>query len=227
LINTLGDLIMTNRTIQFYGAGYGAEPVSITATANGNTVFNGTINTINEPFTTAWLDPAQFTVIFTMEIPVEFSGTVPMSVTVNSGNGIAFAHVRSNYMYMPNPIYSSEQWAVISANAQSAESLTIQTSLANPPFSQAELDTLSNPATTQEQYYTILNAHGLIPYIMGGPGNFSAAFWPSDSRTDVTIDGNPVSPPNPRPPEYTGDWTWKVSAGSTLAFTFNTEAGIE
>lgn len=218
---------MTNRTIQFYGTGYGAEPVSITATANGNTVFNGTITTINEPLPTGAPDPAQFTVIFTMEIPVEFSGTVPMSVTVNSGTGFAFAHVRSNYMYIPNPIYSSEQWTVISADAQSAESLAIQTSLANPPFSQSELDTLSNPSTTQAEYYTILNAHGLIPYIMGGPGNFSASFWPTDSRTNVTIDGNPMTPPNPRPPEYTGDWTWKVPAASTLAFTFNTEAGIE
>lgn len=218
---------MTNRTIQFYGAAYGSAPVSITATANGNTVFSGTVNTLNEPFPTAWPDPAQFTVLFTMEAPVSFSGAIPMTVTVNSGDGVAMAHVRANYVYIPNPIYSSEQWATISANPQSAESLAIQTSLANPPFNQTEIDTLSNPSTTQTQYYTILNAHGLIPYIMGGPGNFNASFWDSDCRSVVTIDGNPVEPPTPRPPEYLGDWTYLVPVNSTLAYNLNINAGIE
>ncbi len=218
---------MTNRTIQFYGTGYGSTPVSVTVTANGNTVFDGTINTVNDPLPTGAPDPAQFTVIFTMEAPVSFTGTIPMTVAVNSGDGVATAHVRANYTYIPNPIYSSEQWVTISANPQSAESLAIETSLANPAFSQSEIDTLSNPSTTQDQYYTILNAHGLIPYIMGGPGNFTALFYASDCRTNVTLNGNPVSAPDPRPDGLDGDWSWIVPVNGILTYDLNVDAGVE
>ena len=137
------------------------------------------------------------------------------------------AHVRANYTSIPNPVYSSEQWAVISVDPRSAESLGIETALASPPFSQAEIDTLSDPSTSETNYYLILNQHGVLPYVPGGAANFSANFWQGDCRTSVTLDGASIEPPSPRPPEQNGDWTYVAPVNSTLAYTLNIEAGVE
>ena len=59
---------MTNRTLQFYGKGYGATPVGITATIDGSTVFSGEIPTVNESIGT--IASAGQVLLFTTELPI-------------------------------------------------------------------------------------------------------------------------------------------------------------
>jgi hypothetical protein len=93
VINKLGEKIMTNRTVQFYGKGYGAEPAEILVEMGDTIVFDGVVSTINQ----ATYDqlPEQQEILFTCELPVEFSGSIPMVITVNSGT-VVFAHVHAN-----------------------------------------------------------------------------------------------------------------------------------
>jgi len=92
---------MTNRTIQFLGQGYaptGTDPVTITATVGGNTVYSGTIPTL---YTSNVLRlPTDQVVLFTFEVPMDFSGTVPMSISLDSPVGVVsyFEQIFSNYL---------------------------------------------------------------------------------------------------------------------------------
>lgn len=92
---------MTNRTIQFLGQGYaptGTDPITITATMSGNTVYSGTIPTLYTS-DVGRLATDQV-VLFTFEVPMNFSGTVPMSISLDSPVGVDayFEQILSNYM---------------------------------------------------------------------------------------------------------------------------------
>lgn len=225
---------MTNRTFKFYGKGYAPDPVSITATANGNVVFSGTVPTVNEPLPYPDESTAGFEVLFSMDMPLAVTGLIPMSVQVTAGgeapdSGICFGGTQVNYGYIPNPVYSSAQYQVMQTAPRSAEALNIITTLANPAFSTEEIATLSDPATTDAVFDQMLGQHGIAVNIMGGASNFSHSFTPEgDSRTNVTLDGTPMTTPNPRPAGKTGNWIWKVPTGSTLAFDLIVEnPGVE
>jgi hypothetical protein len=104
-----------NRTFKFYGLGYGAAPVSITASINGQQVFSGEIPTVNEP-----LDPFPYptppeiasTAMFTLDnfadLSTDFAGSVPMSVTVNSGRGAIFSIIQCNWTIHGDPSEDNE-----------------------------------------------------------------------------------------------------------------------
>ena len=92
---------MANRTIQFLGQGYaptGTEPIMVTATLDGNTVYTGTIPTLYT--SNIGRLPTDQVVLFTCEIPVEFAGTVPMTISLDSPVGVDayFEQMLSNYM---------------------------------------------------------------------------------------------------------------------------------
>lgn len=92
---------MTIRTVQFLGQGYadsGSDPVTITATLGGNTVFSGTIPTL---YTTDIDRSATAQVVlFTCELPMDYIGTTPMSIDLDSPVGVSvfFEQILSNYM---------------------------------------------------------------------------------------------------------------------------------
>jgi hypothetical protein len=93
---------MANRTVQFRGFGVGTTPTSITASFNGSQVFSGQITTLPEPVPGA--DPTDLgdvPTMFTLEIPMEQSGSVPMSITA-TGNPVTIAQVWANYANVPN-----------------------------------------------------------------------------------------------------------------------------
>ena len=96
----------TNRTLQFYGYAYGNVPVQLNAHINGELVFSGAVDTIDEPYnylpdmTTA---PVLFTVENSSLFPIEFSGSYPMTVSVATGNGIQLGNIYSNYMPTETP----------------------------------------------------------------------------------------------------------------------------
>jgi hypothetical protein len=223
---------MTNRTYQFFGQGFGTDPVSVDVALNGNPVYSGTVPTVDQPFSDNWYSPDLYRVLFTIESPVEFAGTLPISVSVNSGSGLKLAFTLANYCWVKNPVFTpaqgftQAQFEALNNNIRSTESLNIFTALANPPFTQEEIDKLTNPETTQFEFNPLLISHNVSPYVPGGPDNFKNSFVAmADPRTNVTLDGVPIQPPNPRPPEQGGMWTWSIYPGSVLTFDLITAAG--
>lgn len=215
---------MTNRTLQFWGQGYGSTPATVTVSLGGTTIYTGEVPTIDAP-RTPWPDQA---LLFTAgEIPVEFSGSIPMTYTVNSGT-VVFAWIYENYIPVTNPIFTPEQLAILTdPTTTRTEALAIVEPLATPPFSSAELAVLEDPSTPDSEFAAILTAHGVNLWISGGPSYFNSNFWPGDCRENVIIDGVPQSTPIPRPEELSGDWFWELSQGSTLVCDFVTNSGME
>jgi hypothetical protein len=200
---------MANRTIQFLGSGYaptGTDPITISATLNGNVVYTGSIPTsytseINH-------QPDGQEVLFTCELPVDFSGTVPMSISLDNPVGVTafFEQVQSNYVTIPNSAFTAEQIAVLTNPATPlADKITIWTACAVPPLSAAEITILESgdPA----EIIPILDAHNLRPYISSGASEFFSVNGANDPRSNVVINGTAKT----RPAEPAGTWGWIVS----------------
>jgi hypothetical protein len=87
-----------NRKLQFYGQGYGSDPASITVVLNNNTIYSGTVPTINEPPVDKPVTDqvVLFTTDEISDINTDFEGTLPLITTVNSGV-VLFGPIQSNY----------------------------------------------------------------------------------------------------------------------------------
>ena len=98
---------MANRTIQFCGYAYGAAPVQLNAHINGQLVFSGTVDTLNETIPSEQVDTANAPVLFSVTesvlFPTSFSGSYPMTVSVATGYGIIICQTNSNYMTAGGP----------------------------------------------------------------------------------------------------------------------------
>ena len=211
------------RTIQIRGQGYGTSPAQITVTANGNTVFSGTIATVNQPLP-ALPDLAINLpeILCTFEIDLAFTGQIPMTCTVNSGTTI-FAEIYANYVQIPNPVYTPAQIATLTnPDTTQADRVTIYTQGANPPLSQQDIDTLLDPASTPEQIKAILVAHNCLPYIPSGTSGYGP-IDKIDSRSSVTINGIAQTPDHS---ELPGTWWWTVGTGSSLAYQLNVDPAV-
>jgi len=217
-----------NRTLKFHGIGFGSSPVTINVVANGNVVYNGTVTTIDQPFTSDWFAPDQYVELFSTEIPVSFAGAVPMSVTVNSGTALKLAHITANYVLVPNPVFTAEQLETVTQHPRGTQpSRLIYESLANPPLTPQEVDVIKNPSTTQQDFEALLAAHNISPLIPGGDSKFRTNFTQFDARTNIALDGIPVAAPDPRPPGAIGHWTWDILSGSTLSFDLMVDAAAQ
>ena len=215
---------MTNRTIRLYGQGVGPTTVEISVTANGSQVFNGPIPTLDQPLVPLRWPLDQSEILVSMEVPVEYQGTIPIEITVNSGSGILFQDVSINYVPLPNPIYTSQQFVIINNPSSGQKSLDIFAALANPPFTQEEINILSNPDTSKPRFSELLAAHNVAVNVSSGPEGFEFNFHGGDI-SDFRLDGNPI--PSPVcPPGLDGDWTMPVAVNSTLTVTLNINAGL-
>ena len=220
---------MTARTFKFYGIGWGQETAKITVLLNGKTVFLGDIPTIpNQPISTppGGLQDSQLLFEIT-DIAVTDEGPLPLSITVNAGN-LVFGQAEANYMVpMPNPVYTPEQYAIVTnPSTPMSERVAIAEELANPPLTPEEIAVLLNPESTPEQLDEILSAHN-IQLQVGDPEVFNAAFWPSDSRLNVYIDGIPQTITDHRPPGLDGDWTWNVYTFQVFECNFEFDPGLQ
>ena len=72
---------MTNRIVQLLGYGFGATDATIEVTLDGNTIYTGTVPTLNQPVPPLPNPdlPTEGVVLCSFEIPVGFVGTKPMT----------------------------------------------------------------------------------------------------------------------------------------------------
>ena len=219
---------MTNRTVQIKGYGFGSTPAQVTVTLEGNTVFTGTVTTADSPPPVMPnLDLIGETVtLCTFEIPVDFSGEKSMTCSVSNGT-VIFAEINTNYVSINNPVFTSEDLAIIdNPDTPQNQRVEILSTYAVPPFSAEEITTLeSTDPANQSAQLAILAAHGVSLIISGGSSIYSDINPGSDCRANVVIDGTPTTAPHS--PEYNGSWWWKIPAGSTLAYNLVVNAGVE
>ena len=100
---------MTNRTIRCHGQGFGPTAVEISVTANGSQVFNGPVPTVDQPLVPLPWPLDQSEILFSIEVPMEFQGTMPIEITVNSGSGILLEKLGINYVPLSNNVSSGAQ----------------------------------------------------------------------------------------------------------------------
>ena len=220
---------MVNRTIQFLGQGYaptGTDPIVITATLDGNVVYTGNIPTLYT--TDVDHTPDGQVVLFTCELPVDFAGTLPMSVLLDSpvGVDVFFEQINSNYMSIFNPVYTqSEIGVLIDPSSTRAEKVAIYTAKAVPPLSPAEIALLNN-GTLAEQT-AILTAHNVTISVSSGPDTFASVNGYTEPRSNVVINGIPRT----RRDTPSGTWGWEIEflaeGSGTFEFDLTAIAGLE
>jgi hypothetical protein len=235
---------MTNRTLQFYGYAYGNVPVQLNAHINGEVVFSGAVATLDEPIPSEIPSPAP--VLFSLEdsplFPTEFSGSLPMTVSVATGSGIALNEVFCNYMLVTtvtNSVVMENSsingttltvGTVTSGTIQVGQSITDEAGNIDPDTvitsgsgSSWTVNISQTVASTTIQGGVITeypgNATAFISCYSGTPTNSDNT---EDPRSSVTIDGVVQ---NPTRNGLNGTWTWQVPQGSTLGCEFNISLG--
>lgn len=218
---------MVTRTIQLLGQGYGPSPAEISVTLNGNTVFSGTVSTVNEPVPPLPSDPLPPVVVLcTFTVDQDFWSydnlEIPMTCQVNNGT-VVFAEIFANYSPQPNPVYTSEQQAVLNNPASTmAQKLPIYEQAATPPFTQEDIDALLDPNTPANVARSILWHHSATSWTTTGPDGFNY-IGNTDARNDVEVNGIPQTPDHSDLP---GTWWWIIPTGSTLSYNLDLSAPI-
>jgi hypothetical protein len=220
---------MANRTIQFLGNGYapsGSEPIVITATLNGNTVYTGTIPTLYTDVVSRV--PEDQVLLFSFEVPMAFVGTQPMSISLDNPVGVSvfFEQINANYTKINNPVYTESEMAVLSNPASTqAERIAIFNAKAVPSLSVAEIAILENG--TPEEKTAVLVDHNLTFTVSSGPDTFFNVNGPTDPRSNVVINGTSIT----RGDTPTGTWGWLVrfpaEDSGLIEYDFTAIAGLE
>jgi hypothetical protein len=218
---------MTNRTLQFLGRGYGSTPATVIATLDGVTIYTGEVPTLDQE--TILELPGEQVVMFTTEIPLDFTGNKAFSMQVTSGT-VNFADQLANYALAPNPVFSPTEFAVLTNPASTpAELIAVESAHATPPFTAADITALesmtdlTDPAVRTARD-ALLAEHGVTTYAAAsGPDVYGDINPNGPNNFDVTIDGVPMTYPDPNP--YVGSWYQAVGSGSILAATLVIYAG--
>lgn len=128
-----------NRTFQFWGQGYGSDPVTITASINSTQIYSGVIPTIAGP-AEPWpvVPPNEQVILFSIDnssaLNTNFAGSLPMTIVVSGGNGVLFGEINSNY-YVGN--------VLVDPNAGTVNNFS-QNYIGNPPNSDGSMDPRSS-----------------------------------------------------------------------------------
>jgi hypothetical protein len=230
---------MANRTLQFHGYAYGSVPVQLNAQINGEVVFSGAVSTQDQPLPMVAPEGTPIPVLFTVEnsslFPTEFSGSLPMTVSITTGEGVILSEVSSNYMVNIRDSFTPEFWSdnstivgdVLTIGTLTSGTVAVGQRLSGPDIPPRKI--ISGEGSVWTIGHPVVNKIG--PTIIGGgvfvdlPGNatgFVSCYngTPSnvedtvDPRTSVTIDNVPQSPTRDG---ANGTWHWVVQTGSTLA----------
>lgn len=204
---------MADRTLRFYGQGYGTAPVTLVATMDGVEVYSGPIPTVDGPY-----DPNTQDIMFTTIVPTDFTGTKAMVFTATGGD-FMFARTTANYdgPVVQNPVFSPEQYAVlVESSIPRTEKLPIWKEMANPPLTPEEENFLLT--APYADIIPTLTAHNIHIRVDTGEDDWGTPNGnEGESRTDVVVNGFSCVSPNPTG----GDWSWPVPLdGSTGVVTF-------
>lgn len=194
-----------NRSLRFYGVGFGSTPAEIVAQVNGVQVYSGPVPTLNEPrpanFNPFLQEQIMFTIENSSEFNTEFQGVVPVSITVTSGDLVIFTSVTANHWgTLPNPAFTAEQYAVLDNPDATVEQVSdVLITAANPAFSPEEEVLL---ATLLEAYPDRANELNNLRE----QHNVAYSIHLADSWEDCA---DPVPNPNP-------DYPWYVYNNQTV-----------
>jgi hypothetical protein len=214
-----------NRTVKFLGYAYSESTVDLEVTAGGNIVFSGSVpvlgTDVSEQATVGLEHPDAE--LFTFELPVEFSGSLPMSITPTGGS-IVLAPVYANYNAWTLP-------AVPGPNLVVGQSYTIRGPVPGPGT--VNWTTIgapdNNPGTTftaTGQAPGIGEAYPNTPpgYTAGTSTGFAEIYFSGGQnvsyRTNPMIDG--IAQPDAGDD---GAYWWAVGSGSTITFDLLVDAG--
>ena len=171
-----------------------------TITMNGTPVFEGAFLTQdqhidpNNGVTVEWISTGS--VYIDNALAINQYIMVPVSITVTSGQ-IGVALFEWNYAMVENPIYSDEQWAIVTnPGSTAAQRLAIYEIVAVPPLTDADkIMLLTTGPVDRAARNTIIKTHGLTNYVQDST-QFEWALTLEDSacnRSNVLLNG--VEPP--------------------------------
>lgn len=172
---------MTNRTILFLGNAYGETSVSLTASVNGEQVFSGVVNTINEepPFLDDILSPIErkelsdtFTVLFSFNVPIETTGTIIVEVTPTESE-LIIGKFKANYTPKFRDELTDEQLLILTnLDVTEEERLAIAETLATSPLTSEELAIIQDPNSTKQEKRAIYALHDMNLMVTSGENNY-------------------------------------------------------
>jgi hypothetical protein len=233
------------RTVRFRGLGFGTSPAEIRVIHRppncGYEVFYTTVPTINvtPPVPPDLLDPAIQQVVFTIELPIDFTGQVPMSIHCTSGTAVIVTGMDANYCYEDslNPRYSAQDRSILdNPMSLAADRARVWRSRATPPFDHEEealIDAYVNNPTKETYQATkvFFQWHGL-GRVSSGPDGFRNTCFENDARLNCCINDVPIVD-NRQAIEKTRTWPGKVGSfervifcHTTLTFDLNIMAGM-
>jgi ubiquinone/menaquinone biosynthesis C-methylase UbiE len=200
---------MTTRTLRFFGSNIDGD-VTMLVTVNNQTVFDGTIARDQQGF------------LFEAHgIPLDFSGSLPMTVSIIRGS-VTLGTVQISHDRIPNLIYNQENLSRFRSAETWTQKVSILCELANPSFTQEQIEflLLEDPEhwVAQEK---ILGQHGCELTVIDPNSWREAKLYdklsddPNDVRQHVTLNG--ILQVVPRGPGLNGTWSWTIHSGDVLA----------
>jgi hypothetical protein len=143
---------MANKTLQFFGCGYAptGTNAAITAVLGGNTVFSGSIPTIYNASEVSY-SPTDQELLFTCEVDETLDTTVPMTVTVTTGDAVTMEQILSNLNNQPGNV---DTFGVMGDGSQRRFDVTINgvsEAIPNP-----------KPAASQGEWCWVIPSAGVL-----------------------------------------------------------------
>jgi len=203
---------MTDRTIQFLGDAHGNVATSITATVNGNVVFSGNVNLIGTEITKD--TPKTDNVLFSFTIPIETTGTLPISIEVSANSSTVLVQtVKTNYGIGPNPVFSAEQFAIVKDNTANVQAqLAVYEAVASPPLNDSEITLLSDSSTPHSESHAILKSHGITPWAFTGENGFvTMSILNAPTYSNIVLNGQSI-------PSVNGSQWLTIQPGNSASF---------
>lgn len=198
---------MSTRNFKLIGT-TATEDAAGTITINGTEVFNGPFiqNSITDPATA--IATGSLTFDDTNEV------VLPVTITITAGSAGIGMFQWNCATFVPNPAYTSEQYAVLTNPASTIEEkIAVWSSVADPAFSSADITVLETE-TDDELIKDMLRAHNCTRQL---PDETSYAYGRSeetisDNRNAIFINGTPIAVP---------DWYY-LTLSNTDVLTFDT-----
>lgn len=182
-----------------------SDTVSLTVNMGNHTVFDGTITAA---------DSNSLMTLFRTEIPAEFLTSIPMSVLVSNGS-VVMTQILINQQLVSNNRFSMFQLTLLHDATEWEEKLNIMIKIADPPFSDQQLNFLRSldPEDWEEQH-RLLNVHQCY-YEIASPNSW-APIPVADPRKNVRLNGTLQIPQ--RRLGQDGTWHWTMETGDVLSY---------